>query len=182
MKTILLLLLLSSPLWAQTCPCPQAELFASFEPDTHEGPGRPFRALLSQTAATCAPEDLITSLVDPVSQGGVLMTVSDTRLGLLYALRFRLLFASVATVADPTTPIGQCFRVDVKGFKAPAGPFSFPDACGQNTVTIGQPRYACTIGNGTLLVCYAAKNVGTPAPLPAGYDRMEDVCTTVDVL
>jgi hypothetical protein len=178
---VLALVCLASLAHAQTCPCPQADLFSALEPDTHEGPGNAFRGLMPDTTgAQCATDSTITSLVQSIPQNSPSEQVVAPGLGgLIFAIRFTSEFATVAG-ADT----GPCFRLDVHNFTHPPSPITFTDGCGTHTMTIGQPKYACVLGPpiGKTLVCFAAKTVGPKAPLPPGFDRLEDVCALVDLL
>lgn len=185
MRTILTLLplLLATTVAAQTCPCPQADLFSALEPDSHEGPGKLFRGLMPDNTpgAQCVVDSSITALEQAIPQPNAQFeTVAAPGLGgLIFAIKLRSEFAE-ATGIDA----GPCFRLDVNGFTHPPSPITFTDGCGTHTMTIGQPKYACVLGPpiGKTLVCFSAKNVGPVGPLPPGFDRLEDVCALVDVL
>jgi hypothetical protein len=184
MKSLLLaaLFLLPALVRAQTCPCPQADTFSALETDNHEGPGTPFRGLMPDVAgATCATDSLITELAQAIPQPGAQFeTVEALGFGgIVFAIRLKSEFATVAGVDT-----GPCFRLDVHGLVHPPSPITFTDGCGVHMMTIQQPRYACVLGPpiGKTLVCFAARNVGVIQPLPPGFDRLEDVCTLVDVL
>ena len=190
MKPLLLaFLLLPTLARAQNlCPCPpQADTFSALEPDTHETPGSLFRGILPDTAgAQCAPDSAITSLaVDIPQPGAQFETVQAPGFGgLVFVIKLKSEFADLTGALDGANPPAACFKLDVQGLVHVPSPITVTNGCGSQMMTIGQPRYACVLGPpiGKTLVCFAAKVVGAKAPLPPGFDRLEDVCTLVDVL
>jgi hypothetical protein len=187
-RLFLALMLLPTLARAQTCPCPQADLFSALEPATHDAPGALFRGLMpdNQVGAQCAVDSTITNLVTNIPQpGAVFETVAAPGLGgLIFAIKLKLQFGEITGVDAGTDLQDACFKLDVQGFTHPPSPIMFTDGCGAHTFTIGQPKYACVLGPpiGKTLVCFAAKGLGPKAPLPPGFDRLEDVCTLVDVI
>jgi hypothetical protein len=191
MKMTLLLFALAlwtAPLAAQTCPCPQADLFSALEPDTHDAPGALFRGLMpdNQVGAQCAVDSSITNLLQNIPQPNAQFeTVDAPGLGgLIFAIKLKLQFGEITGVDAGTDLKDACFKLDVQNFTHPPSPIMFTDGCGTHTFTIGQPKYACVLGPpiSKTIVCFAAKGVGPKAPLPPGFDRLEDVCTLVDIL
>jgi hypothetical protein len=189
MRTIptLALLALATVATAQTCPCPQADLFSALEPDTHEGPGNTFRGLMPVTSgAQCATDSTITTLLQAIPQPNAQFeTVDAPGLGgLIFAIKLKSQFATITGTDAGTDGTDACFKLDVANFTHPPSPITFTDGCGTHVMTIGQPKYACVLGPpiGKTLVCFSAKTVGAKAPLPPGFDRLEDVCALVDIL
>jgi hypothetical protein len=186
-SVLAVLLLLSRLAAAQTCPCPQADTFAALEPDTHDAPGALFRGILPDTAgAQCAVDTSITNLLATIPQpGAVFETVEAPAFGgLLFAIKLKSEFATLTGALDDGNPPAACFKLDVQGLVHVPSPITITNGCGSQMMAIGQPKYACVLGPpiGKTLVCFAAKVVGVKEPLPPGFDRLEDVCTVVDVL
>jgi hypothetical protein len=173
---------------AQCCNQPQADLFSALEPSTHDAPGSTFRGLMpiNQLGAPCAVDSTITNLLDNIQQPGALFeSVNAPALGgLLFSIRERLQFGVITGIDAGTDLKDACFKLDVKGFSHPSSPIMFTDGCGPHTFAIGQPKYACILGPpiSKTLVCFGAKELGTKAPLPPGFDRLEDVCVLVNIL
>jgi hypothetical protein len=173
-----------------TCPCPpQADLFSALESDTHDAPGSTFRGLMPDNVAgaQCAVDSTITNLLQNIPQpGAVFETVDAPALGgLVFAIKLKLQFGEITGTDAGTDLKDACFKLDVQHFTHPPSPITFSDGCGTHVLQIGQPKYACVLGPpiGKTLVCFAAKNADGPLPpLPPGFDRLEDVCTLVDVL
>jgi len=191
MKSLLLaaLLLIPALARAQTCPCPQADTFSALEPDTHDAPGQTFRGLMPDNVAgaQCAVDSTITNLLMNIPQPGAQFeTVEAPGLGgLIFAIKLKLQFGEITGVDAGTDLKDACFRLDVKGLVHVPSPVTFTDGCGTHMLNVGQPKYACVLGPpiGKTLVCFAAKNAdGALPPLPPGFDRLEDLCTLVDVL
>ena len=171
------------------CNVPQASLFSALESDSHEAPGGTFRGVMpdNQIGAQCAVDSTITNLLQNIPEPNAQFeTVDAPGLGgLIFAIRLRTQFATITGVDAGTDLADACFKLDVKGFMHPPSPITFTDGCGTHVLSVGQPRYACVLGPpiGKTMVCFAAKNAdGKLPPLPPGFDRLEDVCTLVDVL
>jgi hypothetical protein len=103
--------------------------------------------------------------------------------GIIFAIRLKSEFChhhrDRCSGTDGTDP---CFRLDVHGLVHAPPPITFTDGCGVHMMTIQQPRRVLGPPIGKTLVCFAARNAGVIQPLPPGFDRLEDVCTLVDVL
>jgi hypothetical protein len=138
----------------------------------------------NQIGAQCAVDSTITNLLVNIPQpGAVFETVDAPGLGgLIFAIRLKTEFATLTGALDAAH--AACFKLDVQGLVHPPSPITFSTGCGTQTLTLGQPRYACVLGPpiSKTMVCFAAKAVGPKAPLPPGFDRLEDVCTLVDVV
>jgi hypothetical protein len=173
---------------AQCCNQPQASLFSALESDTHDQPGSVFRGLMpiGQVGAQCAVDSTITNLLANIPQPASLFENVNAPSfgGLLFAIRERLEFGTITGVDAGTDLKDACFKLDVKGFMHPPTPITFTDGCGTHTFSSGQPRYACVLGPpiSKTLVCFGAKEIGVKAPLPPGFDRLEDVCALVNIL
>lgn len=189
MKPLFAIFLLCSTLArAQTCPCPpQADLFSALESDSHDAPGSTFRGVMPDTAGgQCAVDSTITNLLQTIPEPNAQFeTVTAPGLGgVIFAIKLKLEFATITGTDAGTDLADACFKLDTQGLVHVSSPIMFTDGCGTHTFTIGQPKYACVLGPpiGKTLVCFAAKRVGVAAPLPPGFDRLEDVCALVDVL
>jgi len=193
MIRFLLALVLLFPMLARaqnTCPCPpQADLFSALESDAHDAPGSTFRGLMPDNVAgaQCAVDSTITNLLQNIPQpGAAFETVEAPGLGgLIFAIKLKLEFGEITGTDAGTDLKDACFKLDVKGLVHVPSPITFTDGCGTHMLNVGQPKYACVLGPpiSKTLVCFAAKNAdGALPPLPPGFDRLEDVCTLVDVL
>ena len=141
----------------------------------------------NQIGAPCAVDSTITNLLVNIPQPGAQFeTVTAPGLGgLVFAIKLKLQFADITGTDAGTDLTDACFKLDVAHFMRPPTPIMFTDGCGTHTLSIGQPKYACVLGPpiGKTLVCFAAKNADGPLPpVPPGFDRLEDVCSLVDVL
>jgi hypothetical protein len=171
---------------AQCCNQPQADLFSALESDTHDSAGSLFRGIMpdNQIGAQCVVDTTITNLLANIPQPGALFQsyTAPGLGGLLFALKLKLEFAHLDGALGSNS---ACFKLDVKNFTHPPSPITFTDGCGTHVLSIGQPKYACVLGPpiGKTIVCFSAKNADGPLPpLPPGFDRLEDVCTLVDLV
>jgi len=154
---------------AQTCPCPPT-VHLAYEPVAR---GDLFRGI-----DACDPGNtsLVTKLASPELAMPTPFQVSDPFLGISYTVRLKRYFADVTGALK-----GPCYTVSISGFEDPKAPFTVVDGCGTHTINVNAPAFLCSAG-GALTMCYESKNIAPIPPLPAGYDRAEDVCDPVTVL